>query len=252
MIEPLQSLLKYDTPVVANQGTVRKSVKGRPFKVSQHQPVDSPVPPPPKTKPPDGTKQQNEEILHVMFAPREWTEGNQVWLQRVSTAPCTRADVLNLEELLDRKLQQRRALETGICPVRRELYSQCFEELIRQVTINCAERGLLLLRVRDEIQMTISAYQKLYESSVVFGMRKALQAEQGKVDMQQRILDLESEMQELSSQLNEQKAECVATKKREEEKREVQEKKHMEQVQFLKRTNQQIKAQLEGIVMPKK
>jgi dynein light intermediate chain len=27
------------------------------------------------------------------------------------------------------------------------------------VTINCAERGLLLLRVRDEIRMTIAAYQ---------------------------------------------------------------------------------------------
>ena len=57
--------------------------------------------------------------------------------------------------------------------------SQCFDELIRQVTISCAERGLLLLRVRDEIRMTIAAYQTLYESSVAFGMRKALQAEQG-------------------------------------------------------------------------
>jgi hypothetical protein len=51
------------------------------------------------------------------------------------------------------------ARETGICPVREELYAQCFDELIRQVTINCAERGLLLLRVRDETRMTIAAYQ---------------------------------------------------------------------------------------------
>lgn len=48
------------------------------------------------------------------------------------------------------------------------------DELIRQVTINCAERGLLLLRIRDEIRMTISAYQILYESSIAFGIRKAL------------------------------------------------------------------------------
>lgn len=98
------------------------------------------------------------------------------------------------------RLQQRQARETGICPVRRELYTQCFgndpfrrenpfdflifffffpfklsDELIRQVTINCAERGLLLLRVRDEIRMTVAAYQTLYESSIAFGMRKALQ-----------------------------------------------------------------------------
>jgi len=61
------------------------------------------------------------------------------------------------------------------------------DELIRQVTINCAERGLLLLRVRDEIRMTIAAYQTLYESSVAFGMRKALQAEQGKTDMKNQV-----------------------------------------------------------------
>lgn len=43
--------------------------------------------------------------------------------------------------------------------MREELYGQCFDELIRQVTINCAERGLLLLRVRDEMRMNIAAYQ---------------------------------------------------------------------------------------------
>lgn len=61
------------------------------------------------------------------------------------------------------------------------------DELIRQVTISCAERGLLLLRVRDEIRMTIAAYQTLYESSVAFGMRKALMAEQGKADMEKKV-----------------------------------------------------------------
>lgn len=35
--------------------------------------------------------------------------------------------------------------------------------------------------------MTIAAYQTLYESSVAFGMRKALQAEQGKTDMEKRV-----------------------------------------------------------------
>lgn len=35
--------------------------------------------------------------------------------------------------------------------------------------------------------MTIAAYQTLYESSVAFGMRKALQAEQGKADMEKKV-----------------------------------------------------------------
>ena len=93
-------------------------------------------------------------------------------------------DVINLQDELDKRLQARQARETGICPIREELYAQCFDELIRQITIQCAERGFLLVRVRDEIKMTIQAYQTLYESSIAYGMRKALMAEQRKNDMQ--------------------------------------------------------------------
>lgn len=38
------------------------------------------------------------------------------------------------------------------------------DEIIRQVTINCTERGLLLLRVRDEINMRDEAYERRVES----------------------------------------------------------------------------------------
>jgi hypothetical protein len=61
------------------------------------------------------------------------------------------------------------------------------DEIIRQVTVNCAERGALLLRVRDEIRMTLTAYQALYESSVAFGMRKALMAEQKKSELKAKV-----------------------------------------------------------------
>jgi len=66
-------------------------------------------------------------------------------------------DVIRLKESLDQKLVERMARESGICPIREELHSQCFDELIRQVTLESPERGLLLMRVRDEIQMTIAA-----------------------------------------------------------------------------------------------
>merc|ERR1712142_213829 len=202
--------------------------------------------------PADAKQQQTDEILNSILPPREWNESGQLWVQQVSSTPATRLDVVNLQEELDKRLQQRQARETGICPVRRELYTQCFDELIRQVTINCAERGLLLLRVRDEIRMTIAAYQTLYESSVAFGMRKALQAEQGKADMETKIKELEEEKKDLERQVNELKAKCEQIEKRAAEQRAVEEKKHAEEIQFLKRTNQQLKAQLEGIIAPKK
>ena len=65
---------------------------------------------------------------------------------------------MNLQDDLDEKRQKRGARDTGICPIREELFAQCFDELIRQITINCAERGFLLVRARDEIKMTIQAY----------------------------------------------------------------------------------------------
>lgn len=46
---------------------------------------------------------------------------------------------------------------------------------------------------------------------------------------------------ELKKQLDEQRAKCDAIEKRENEKRQVEEKKHNEEIQFLKTTNQQLK-----------
>ncbi|ERL94022.1 33 kDa inner dynein arm light chain, axonemal [Dendroctonus ponderosae] len=197
-------------------------------------------------------KHETEEILNTILPPKEWEEDGQLWRQQVSTTPATRLDVVNLQEQLDMRLQQRQARETGICPVRRELYTQCFDEIIRQVTINCAERGLLLLRVRDEMRMTIEAYQALYCSSIAFGMRKALQAEQGKSDLNQEVDLLKNEKQDLEHQITELKQRAEQADRRAAETRLAEERKHTEEIAFLKKTNQQLKAQLEGIIAPKK
>lgn len=61
--------------------------------------------------------------------------------------------------------------------------------------------GLLLLRVRDEIRMTTTAYQTLYESAIAWGMRKALESEQGKADMEKKIELLDEEKKELERQV---------------------------------------------------
>lgn len=98
----------------------------------QQAPGSGPVPGPPKggrLSPIDSKQQQTDEILNSILPPREWNESGQLWVQQVSSTPATRLDVVNLQEELDKRLQQRQARETGICPVRRELYSQCFGKL---------------------------------------------------------------------------------------------------------------------------
>merc|ERR1712139_46989 len=121
---------------------------------------------------------------------------------------------------------------TGICPVREDLYSQAYDELIRQITINGPERGLLLLRVRDEIRMTIDAYKTLYDSSVTFGVRKQLQAEQGMTELEQKI-EKENHVLELRN-----KVEVI--EKRENEHKALEDKKRKEEIDFLKYQGQHL------------
>merc|ERR1719158_1110380 len=230
MIPPLHSLVKYDNPVLVNSAKDKKSKKGALPPVVG---ADAKAP------------TQTEDILNSILPPREWTEDGQLWIQYVSSTPATRLDVVNLQEQLDLKLQQRQARETGICPVREELYAQCFDELIRQITINCAGRGLLLLRVRDELRMTVAAYQGLYESSVTFGMRKALRSEQLKAELNKRTKEVEMQKLNLTRRVEELKNFCEATETSFRDNQAALEKKHAEELQGLKKINAALKGELE-------
>lgn len=239
MVADNVTLVKYDNPMLVTKHAERKEAAA----CDQR----------PKSVPPTAdSRKETEEILNTILPPKEWEEDGQFWRQQVSTTPATRLDVVNLQEHLDMRLQQRQARETGICPIRRELYNQCFDEIIRQVTINCSERGLLLLRIRDELRMTIEAYQALYCSSVAFGMRKALQSEQGKSDLERDVDQLREERFDLDRQLTDLRQKFEQAERRAAELRAAEEKKHAEEISFLKKTNQQLKAQLEGIIAPKK
>ena len=54
------------------------------------------------------------------------------------------------------------------------------------------------------------------------------------------------------SQVSDLKITCQMVEKRAQEQKIAEEKKHAEEINFLKRTNQQLKAQLEGIISQKK
>jgi len=250
------SLLRYDNPVLVSRNDEKKAPRSKKFTAQKgeanaaNESVNQLGMA--HNKNAADSQKQTDEILNSILPPQQWEADGGLWVQRVSSQPATRSDVIQATTLLDQRLRERQARETGICPVRRELYQQAFDELIRQVTIECAERGLLLLRVRDEINMTLSAYQTLYQSSVAFGMRKALQAEQGKHEMLDKIATLEDEKLTLERGVADLKAKCEAIERREAERRQQDDKKHQDEIQFLKRSVQQLKQQLEGIITPKK
>lgn len=128
-----------------------------------------------------------DQVLDSMFSPRvSVSEDGSQTVQYVSRVPSNRQDALALHSLLTLCLRKYQARETGLCPIRRTLYDRTFDELIRQVTVNCLDQGLLLFRVRNEFRMTLHSYTSMYESCLRFGLRFALHN-------QKRSLDLEIE-----------------------------------------------------------
>lgn len=142
-----------------------------------------------------------KDALNKILPPKKTFQNDQLWVQYVSCTPVTKVEVLNLQEGLDRRLQTNQARETGICPIREQLYNECFDELIRQVTINCLERGILLMRIKKEVEMTVNSYQSLYESAIAYGIRTALISEEMKSKMDEQTRRIEDDCEFLTDKI---------------------------------------------------
>lgn len=144
-------------------------------------------------------------------------------------------------------MSERKARETGICPVREELYGQCMDELIRQIALDGPERGLLIMRTRDEIRMTIDAYKTLFANSVTFGIKKQLRAEQGIPELEAQVADFEAQKSSLELEVYELRSKLDIIEKRETERRNADEKRRKEELEFLKHQGSQLDSFLKSM-----
>ena len=83
-----------------------------------------------------------------------------------------------------------------------------------------------MLRVRDELRMTIAAYQDVFESGAAFGMRKTLVAEKRKADVAAKVSSVTSDINALNIEVERLEARCV-------ELEETSQAKKTEEVRFL-------------------
>ena len=180
------------------------------------------------------------EALNAIFPPKIFEENGKRYIQYVSQEPATREKARDLFKALDEKIKERQAREKGICAVREELYAQCFDEIIRQVTIECPERGLLLVKVRDEIKMSIASYQTLYESAILFGIRKQIQTEAGKEELKQRLQDLENKKKDLINKKTQLDNKLKAFDKTIAERNQIETAKREEESAFLRQQNENL------------
>lgn len=188
------------------------------------------------------------EVINSITPPREFEDGGQAWIQYVSSGPSTAADVIKLQAKFDKLLQDRQARETSICPIREDLYSQCFDEIIRMEAVICAERGALLLRVRDELRTTVDSLQVAYQSSLAYGVRHAVECEQAKKQMagtieelEEQNTQLEMQVEELQLQLRQQVAERTRVREEmENSRKEAIQALHEEEAAYLAQLNQKL------------
>ncbi len=190
------------------------------------------------------------ETLNSMFPPKQWEEDGHRYIQYVSSEPATREKSRDLFKALDQKLKERRAKEKGICPVRQELYSQCFDEIIRQVTIDNTERGLLLLKVRDEIKMSIASYQILYESAILYGIRKQLQSEDAREELKKTLEEKEKKTVELTNKKIALENKLQSLKRHFAERKEIEASKREKDLNFLNQQKESLDKIIRNISQP--
>jgi dynein light intermediate chain len=191
-----------------------------------------------------GFKYSVKDALNRLLPPKKITDKDQDWVQYVTCTPVAKADVVSLQENLDRRLQTEQARETGICPIREKLYNECFDELIRQITLNCLERGILLTRIKKELIMTVNSYQSLYESSIAYGIRTLLLAEEEKKILNDEISKIEGECEELEKEINDIDFQLKEHKETDDKNREALKLKHLEEIAENRNKGKAIKEKL--------
>jgi dynein light intermediate chain len=154
-------------------------------------------------------------------------------------------DFAALSESLGQRLTEQKLSTTGLCPERHELYKDCFDEVVLELTNIDPDEGALLSRIRDELNMTSDAYKKLYESSVSFGLTKAIEARHQNEKLHDKIDEILQEKMVLLDQNEYLKRKLSVVQKDEEKKREREMSRYKLELRRLKNRNEQIKRGLE-------
>ena len=95
--------------------------------------------------------------------------------------------------------------------------------------------------------MTIASYQTLYESAILFGIKKQLQAEAGKEELKKRKEELEEKKRKLTEKKIQLENKLKAFDKQIEERNQIEKAKREEEITFLKEQNDNLEKFLNSI-----
>lgn len=232
-VDPDTTLIRYDVPYA--ESDPKKSLKLRsslgllPFEDRQV-PVDPNV----------------RVLLDRFILPRRWKDTHgTVWVQHASPYVTSRTETLRTHEKLRNRLQQYHVKETGTCSIRNLLIAECYMEVIRQVTAECWERGLLLLSVHAERVAAQAAHREIFESRVGHAFRLALKGEKDMTTVEKEMDTLRKKVEALTQEEKNYRTLCEKFSAYAEEQMLIENKEHNDAVAALRKEGLLKRNQLE-------
>jgi len=207
----------------------------------------------PPDRPTGAENPQLRELIDKIIPPRKWTDQDGTeWVQHASDRKSVLLDAVTLKEALEVQLEREQCRDTGVSLRRRELYSECFSEICRQVLTENMERGLLLLKLKAERELTISAYEAIFQSRMSYAARAAMKGEKVNVKVLADIERLKVARVQLVAEEDRLRQACEEATKRGDELLKDDEKKNRDDITAVNKEGAQKRAQLEMLTQPVK
>ncbi|ESL10741.1 dynein arm light chain [Trypanosoma rangeli SC58] len=188
-------------------------------------------------------------VIDSFITPRAWRdEAGVLWVQHGSPYPVSRTETVETHDKLRRRMKELGVQRCAISPQRSLLLAECFLEVIRQVTAECWERGLLLLKIHTERTAAQRAHRELFESRVGHAFRLALKGEKDTSRVQQDIESLKRRAEELTEEEKFLRQQCDEISAKGEEQMLILEKLHGDEIAAIKKEGVHKRNQLEQMI----
>ncbi|KAL5112386.1 28 kDa inner dynein arm light chain axonemal [Taenia crassiceps] len=191
------------------------------------------------------TDDKIKKLLTQDFPIRIKRVGDDLYASTVRETQASSMELAGLLNDLRLTLNQRAARARPLCHVREELLHCLARELLRQLIIDCPERGLLFKQVLEEHYKYIESYQILLKHNDAFMCRKNLQAFHTKSTQLTRVRCLEDDIDVLKHQAKALKETAERLEKKYQEDRMRVESQRQNELRYLRQLEGQLKGQVE-------
>ncbi|VDK21141.1 unnamed protein product, partial [Taenia asiatica] len=182
-----------------------------------------------------------KKLLTQEFPMRVKRVGDDVYASTVQETQASPMELAGLLNDLRMTLHQRAARARPLCHVREDLLRCLARELLRQLIIDCPERGLLFKQVLEEHYKCMESYKVLMQHNDAFMCRKNLQAFHTKSTQLTRIQYLEDEIDVLKHQAKALKEAAERLEKKYQEDRMRAENQRQNEIRYLRQLGEQLK-----------